>query len=1217
MNPEVLSVIINILSSLIYDGMRFGVSHVFSNVKSKTTEKNIKEAVTQSVIKELENKVMQSGIFDCNAMQNYIEHMQPIQKIYESVFLPGKNIGSSTDELLSRLQAETSKYLLDSGKKVNPLDESEIKEFYNSVVKICEDILYSLLNYDGIALARLLNRKTEKSQNTIISEIDKNSEIIRSEISNQGNMIRQTLQKMNELISNRNETFTMVAPKQTKFEVIPYKYIGGSEKGQYVKKLTSNLRKCQWIHIYGKMFTGKTQTLIRVAEHLAFCIWVTIKDDEFQNVSIKELDLQEDTVVIIDGIPNMAKPGTINKCIQILSECKEKKCKLITTGYEDAEVYTKGFVTPDELISVELNGLTEEEVEEIMRNHNAPEGLFHTKEFHSFVELCKELPPVVMEVIHRMEANGWKYDEDVFATIITRRTESIEEQMKHLFLDAVDDEDARRLYYRIVYANRAIEKDWIPSIAAIPEKISQSDKNMEILRNRWVYADGKLYRCPNKVLQNYAEEQLSQSEKIAINEFLVQEIKKYSLEPLDVSDLFLCYSRLENFDAQGILCYQIMEKMIENDVKDYPINVEIFWQEMPLPEKMSSFIKVIVRAQQLYYRVWRGDTIKNIEAQRAELWSFALDDACKVLVTVFGIKFALIDVTLSLLFFEDFLAMCGGVFNIPDELQKMIDEAEIHDVPEVLLENSAFPIYNSMLGLNIGQLADLELYIAIMEKHFTTDQWSEIEGVENIDAIILCMLEKVWDNSGSNSEQYMNVVQRFYSMLSEERTPILWKSVLHSYLLGYQKGQDYEGAKSLYASVESIMKDNPVNYLEIIDEMARIAHDNNDHELEKQLFKWEMKVILQDEGVVPNRVMIDSCLLYLDKLNAEDRQEIENVHQVMRCVACNIELQEEYPLLLERLEAEYWMKLYLTGDLETEMLGFLSFVEQLLEEFKKNESIAIKSVLTKMCHVLGYISGKILRNSAPEKFQDGSDYASPKLRMFWNDVKDTEVILYWNSEKIEMMYYICAALGDKYGLNEIGNRVFQKMISNQNFWNKTLECMYRVDSYLPMKFLEQNELNKLVYFMKKTYEPQERNEIEKNGEYYFIIREQIIFSIFILQDYQKCVASAMKLCEHLVELIDENQYDELGKRYYKEYKQVLRLVVNENADFDLLREAFFLIQKKPELTNMDSSVFPLLLLQAPDNQKEMLKANVVKCLKSFHFDNDFVMKRYIKMIESL
>lgn len=39
MNPEVLSIIINILSSLIYDGMRFGFSHIFPDFTGKMTEK--------------------------------------------------------------------------------------------------------------------------------------------------------------------------------------------------------------------------------------------------------------------------------------------------------------------------------------------------------------------------------------------------------------------------------------------------------------------------------------------------------------------------------------------------------------------------------------------------------------------------------------------------------------------------------------------------------------------------------------------------------------------------------------------------------------------------------------------------------------------------------------------------------------------------------------------------------------------------------------------------------------------------------------------------------------------------------------------------------------------------------------------------------------------------------------------------------------------------
>lgn len=1217
MHPDIWSIIISLLSSLIYDGMKSGASTIFLNIKGKTTEKNVREAVNKAVTKELTNKVSQGRIFDCDAMQDYIQYMQPIQKIYLHVFCPGKSIEVSTDELVTTLQEDTYRYLLEKGKNISPLETNEIKEFYNSVVRICDDVCVSLLGTEEVALARLLSRVTENSQKTIVSEINRNTEIVRSEISSQSDMLGQAIHKMSGLIVDKSETFTMAMPKKTALEVMPYKYVGGSEKEQYVKNIILNLRKSQWIHIYGKMFTGKTQTLIRIAEHVASYIWITVKADEFQNVNVKELDLQEDTVIFIDGIPNMAKPGIKEKCLQILSECKEKKCKLITTGYENAEVYTKGFVKPEELVSIELNGLSEDEVNEIMRNHNAPEGLFHTKGYHNFVELCKELPPIVMEVVHRMETNGWKYDNDVFKTIITRRTESMEEQMKYLFLEAVDDEETRRLYYRMVYANRTIKKSWISPIALIPEKIKQSDKNLELLRNRWIYADGNLYRCPNKILQNYAEEQLNNDEKREINEFLIKEIQKHSLEPLDISDLFLYYNRLEKYDAQGILCYQIMEQMMENNVKEYPVSVEMFWQGMPLPKKMSPFIKVMVRTEQLYYLCWRGDLIKDFEARRNELWEIATDDMCKMLVTIYGIRLAMVNVRFSLMLFEDFLTKYHGELNVSELLQKKFDKEETFDLPEILSENSMFSAFNTMIGLYIDKLDDLEMYIDIMEKYFTAEQWDEVENIEGIEAIIMCMLDKVWKKNEDALERYMGEIQRLYSLLSKDKTPIIWKSVVHSYLLGYQNNENYSGAKELYASIESVLKNNPVMYLEIIDEMARIARDNKDDSLEKHLFQWEIQVILQNENVVPNNIMIDSCLLYLDKLGVEDRQEIENVHRAMKLIASNEELQEEFPQLQKKLEAEYWMKIYLIDAIEAEMSGFLLFVEELLEEFKRYEEIAIKSILTKMCHVLGYLSGKFLRNSVPEKFPDGSDYASPKLRMFWNDVKDIEVVTFWKTEKIEMMYYICAALGNKYGLDEIEDRAFQKILTNQNFWSKTFECMYRLESYLQVKLLEQNELSKLICFMKKTYEEQERNEIEKDGEFYFIAREQMIFSIFILQVYQKSVTLAMALCEQLIELIDETQYSEVGQRYYKEYKKVLRLVINEEADFNLLKEAFFLIQKKPELKNMDSGVFPLLLLQPPKSQKENLKASVIRCLGNFRFENDWVMEKYVRMIEML
>lgn len=50
-----------------------------------------------------------------------------------------------------------------------------------------------------------------------------------------------------------------------------------------------------------------------------------------------------------------------------------------------------------------------------------------------------------------------------------------------------------------------------------------------------------------------------------------------------------------------------MEEMIEQEVKNYSIQVESFWKETPLPEKMSLFMKCLLRVVQLYFIVWKTD----------------------------------------------------------------------------------------------------------------------------------------------------------------------------------------------------------------------------------------------------------------------------------------------------------------------------------------------------------------------------------------------------------------------------------------------------------------------------------------------------------------------------------------------------------------------------------------------------------------------------------
>lgn len=99
------------------------------------------------------------------------------------------------------------------------------------------------------------------------------------------------------------------------------------------------------------------------------------------------------------------------------------------------------------------------------------------------------MPPVVMEVIHRMEDNGWQFDDEVFMAILQRRTDTLTEQMITLFQESVREEETRHLYYRMIYAGQTIPAEWLRPIAEIPQRILDMDMRIEKLKNRWYYKE--------------------------------------------------------------------------------------------------------------------------------------------------------------------------------------------------------------------------------------------------------------------------------------------------------------------------------------------------------------------------------------------------------------------------------------------------------------------------------------------------------------------------------------------------------------------------------------------------------------------------------------------------------------------------------------------------------------------------------------------------------
>ena len=148
----------------------------------------------------------------------------------------------------------------------------------------------------------------------------------------------------------------------------------------------------------------------------------------------------------------------------------------------------------------------------------------------------------------------------------------------------------------------------------------------------------------------------------------------------------------------------------------------------------------------------------------------------------------------------------------------------------------------------------------------------------------------------------------------------------------------------------------------------------------------------------------------------------------------------------------------------------------------------------------------------------------------------------------------------------------------------------------------------------KEYKRGRKIERVLNSEYIFIVIELFIISLYICEIYNENRNKAIVFCEEVILRIHEDMFDNLALQYYSEYKKVLSIIVEEDADIDLLHEAFTRVKTNSNLKNMDSSIFPLLSLEASQKEKMSIKNNIVRVVKNLG-PSDFVIDKKIAIFQ--
>ena len=388
MNKKFESILNDIFVTLISDFAKSGAINAQYLIERAKINKKIKS--------EVEKISKYSGIFDTDAMCQYLENMRPVQQIYNSVISGNKNI----EEIVNKQARENVNYMKNKNISISVFEEKEIISFYTRIKDICCELLYFSLNSGEKSLLYLMRQDIQSNQTTILNKVENRIEEKVNNFINEINPIGEKISGLKRYYTKNNAIL---------YNTAPAKIEGGSEKEQFVKKVLELIRKCDWVHVFGKMYVGKTQALIRVTEKILDFVWINVNEEDYIYIDVNELELSESSILIMDGIPNIANTQILEKCISIFEDCKQKKCKLLTCGYENIEDYIKNYNI--KVCSIELKGFDEKEVKEIMRRYVTDTDIFKTVAYSNFVDICKDIPPVVMAVILYLKENNWKFDD--------------------------------------------------------------------------------------------------------------------------------------------------------------------------------------------------------------------------------------------------------------------------------------------------------------------------------------------------------------------------------------------------------------------------------------------------------------------------------------------------------------------------------------------------------------------------------------------------------------------------------------------------------------------------------------------------------------------------------------------------------------------------------------------------------------------------------------
>lgn len=359
-----------------------------------------------------------------------------------------------------------------------------------------------------------------------------------------------------------------------------------------VKEVKNKLTSHGAFYLYGGYKVGKSILCCLVAETYNDYAKVRIPLDYKNILSIKDIvqryDVNDKILFIIDGIPYQDEAIITDLC-QFITHQDTAHWLFLLNGRQPLSHYC---VTPTGIDEYLIPALTQEEIDELVPQRSKSLTI-------PITALSSGSPMIAILMLQMLEKQGWPSTVQALYSLFGFSPQAtFNDKSRSILKQIIPNRDAVRLLNRLLLIHQPFTRDQSRYLAGIDPAISLPDSCFDDLNNVAITDKGNGEYVIVPTLEKTLTPDLIQRERYNCDHWLAEQIiSKKSINEQDIVRALNYMLDGGEYDRAGFFFINCLTQIGSNTASYRLLNG--IWIDLPLPQAMSTTVKVLIRIQQI------------------------------------------------------------------------------------------------------------------------------------------------------------------------------------------------------------------------------------------------------------------------------------------------------------------------------------------------------------------------------------------------------------------------------------------------------------------------------------------------------------------------------------------------------------------------------------------------------------------------------------------